>query len=64
MTVTPETAADVTNNLQTILSNPPPEDQTADNVAIVADVLSSMSVPDFQINEEVCIMKLRRFFPE
>ena len=53
VTVTPETVITVTNSLQAILSDAPSEDQTPENVDIVADVLSTMS--NFQITEEVSV---------
>ena len=61
VTVTPETAINVTNSLQAILSDAPPEDQTAENVNIVVDVLSNMS--NFQINEEVSVHVYMRVAP-
>ena len=51
--VSSETAAQVTETFQTILSNVSAEDQTEDNVALVADLLSNLASPGVQINEEV-----------
>ena len=43
----------VTEAFQTILSTASEEDQTEDNVALVADLLTSLTSPDVQISEEV-----------
>ena len=51
--MTSETAMQVTEAFQTILSDVSAEDQTEDNAALVADLLTNLASPDIQINEEV-----------
>ena len=43
MMITTETAVEVAEELQMILSGAPAEDQTADNVGIVANVLATLA---------------------
>ena len=53
--VTTDSVLGVTQTLEEILSDAPAEDQTEDNVAIVAGVLSSMLTLGSGITGEVCM---------
>ena len=66
--ITAETAVEVAEELQMILSDAPAEDQTADNVGIVANVLATLA-SGTQITGEVSdlfdksLQKLHCFIP-
>ena len=57
MMITVGTAVGVTQALENILSDAPAEDQTTENVDIVASVLSGILALGNQITGEVCTVK-------